>query len=65
MNTITNNWDLLRNIEVTLKQLNVTDNFRECWDVKFKEIVDSMQVECDKKHFSSEVHMLLKKNKTI
>jgi len=54
--------DLFRHISVTLQKYNCSTKMVESWRQKFVPIIDAMQLELDKNLFSSEVHMVLKKN---
>lgn len=53
--------DLYRNIFVTLEQTKSSTKLMDKLQQDFIPIIDAMQLEIDKKHLSSEVHMLLKK----
>lgn len=53
--------DLYRNIFVTMNQKKFSDKVKKEFDDMFLSSIDSLQLELDKKHFSSEVHLLLKK----
>ena len=53
--------DLFRHISFTLEKSNTSERLRDLWNSDFLDIIDPMQLEIDKKHFSSEVHMILKK----
>lgn len=53
--------DLYRNIFVNIENNNVSETIKGHYKKMMKSIIDTMQVEIDKKHYSSEVHMLLKK----
>lgn len=53
--------DLYRHIFVTLKQTKSSTKLMDKLQQDFIPIIDAMQLEIDKKHLSSEVHMLLKK----
>ena len=55
--------DLYRNIFVNLENNNVSNTIKEHYTKMMTSIIDSMQLEIDKKHYSSEVHMLLKKRR--
>lgn len=53
--------DLLRIISVTLGQRKCSKKLKEMWEQDFTSLIDALQLEVDKKHFSSEVHMILRK----
>ncbi|MFV1966045.1 MAG: methyltransferase domain-containing protein [Pirellulaceae bacterium] len=53
--------DLFRHIAVTLEHTGCSQELRALWRKDFLPIVDAMQLELDKKHFSSEVHLVLRK----
>lgn len=53
--------DLFRHISVTMQNQNCSQRVMESWRQEFMPLIDAMQLEIDKSHFSSEVHMLLKK----
>jgi 2-polyprenyl-3-methyl-5-hydroxy-6-metoxy-1,4-benzoquinol methylase len=53
--------DIFRHIAVTLEQKGTSSKLQKLWKEDFIPVVDAMQVEMDKQHFGSEVHMLLKK----
>ena len=53
--------DLFRQVAVTLEKNGSSNKVSCLWREKFAPIIDFMQVEVDKKHFASEVHMLLRK----
>lgn len=53
--------DLYRNIYINLENKEVSERVRRHYTNMMKTMVDAMQLEIDKKHFSSEVHVLLKK----
>lgn len=53
--------DLFRHISVTLKKTNSSKKLMELWRQDFIPFIDEMQLMLDKKHFSSDVHMVLKK----
>ncbi len=52
--------DLYRSIAVRLSQVEETSGMIGEWTEMFVPVIDSLQVEFDKKHLSSEVHMVLK-----
>ena len=51
--------DFYRFIRTSLKSNKDTQEIVEEWGKFFIPLMDSMQLEIDKKHLSSEVHMLL------
>ena len=53
--------DLFRHIAVSLKKQKSSEKLMELWRQYFIPIIDAMQLEIDKKHLSSEVHMVLRK----
>lgn len=53
--------DLYRQLSVTLEKQKCSKTLTEHWKRHFVPIIDALQLELDKKHFSSEVHLLLKK----
>ena len=53
--------DLYRNLLINLEEKNVSSNLKNQYKKMMSQFMDSMQLEIDKKHYSSEVHMLLKK----
>ena len=53
--------DLFRHISVTLEKIKCSKKIEELWRKDFIPLIDAMQLELDKEHFSSEVHMVLKK----
>ena len=53
--------NLYRDIYVTLEQTKSSKKIMKKWQRDFIPIIDAMQLEIDKKHFSSEVHMVLSK----
>jgi 2-polyprenyl-3-methyl-5-hydroxy-6-metoxy-1,4-benzoquinol methylase len=53
--------DLFRHISVTLQKQKCSKKLIEIWRQEFIPLLDAMQLEIDKKHYSSEVHMVLKK----
>lgn len=55
--------DLYRHMSVILEKQGCSTTLTEKWKESFIPILDAVQLEVDKKHFSSEVHMLLKKRK--
>ena len=50
--------DLFRNVTVELKKNPETSNMVESWAKLFAPLIDTMQLEIDKKHLASEVHIL-------
>lgn len=55
--------DVYRHVEVMMQKTNSSEKMRKMWQNSFGKIMDEMQVMLDKKHLSSEVHMVLKKVK--
>jgi hypothetical protein len=53
--------DLYRNLLINLEGKSVSDNLKNHYKKMMCSFMDSVQLEIDKKHYSSEVHMLLKK----
>jgi hypothetical protein len=53
--------DLFRHISVMLQKQKSSKKMIELWRQEFIPLLDAMQLEIDKKHSSSEVHMVLKK----
>ncbi|AOP32578.1 hypothetical protein A0128_01005 [Leptospira tipperaryensis] len=53
--------DLYRNIYIDLEETGGSDSLRSHYLSMMKSILDAMQLEIDKKHYSSEVHVLFKK----
>ncbi|MCH2022912.1 MAG: class I SAM-dependent methyltransferase [Saprospiraceae bacterium] len=53
--------DLFRHVAVTLEKTNASTKLQNKWKKDFIPIIDAVQIEIDKKHYSSEVHMLFKK----
>jgi len=53
--------DLYRNIDVTMKNTQTSNKLINTFKKMMIPVMDSMQLELDKKHCSSEVHLLLKK----
>jgi hypothetical protein len=53
--------DLFRHISVSLQKQKCSKKFLEIWRQKFIPLLDAMQLEIDKQHVSSEVHLVLKK----
>jgi SAM-dependent methyltransferase len=53
--------ELYRFISLTLGRKNCSERLRNCFKQQFAPIVDQVQLTIDKEHFSSEVHMVLKK----
>jgi len=56
--------DLFRYLIVRMKQIPVTECLINKWKDLFIDLIDPLQLEIDKKKLSSEVHLLLKKQKT-
>ena len=54
--------DLHRSISVSLSNEKYETNIIKLWQDKFSPMIDSLQLEFDNKHMSSEVHMLFKIN---
>ena len=52
--------DLYRSFSVSLSKENYGSNIISLWEEKFGSVIDSLQLELDSKHMSSEVHMLYK-----
>ena len=50
--------DLFRNVTVKLEKNSETSNMVEIWTKLFTPLIDGMQLEIDKKHLASEVHIL-------
>jgi len=55
--------DLYRHIFVDIENKKCSDVLIDSFKEMFFPLIDSMQLELDKKHASSEVHLLLKKNR--
>lgn len=55
--------DLYRNILVQMQQNHTSSEVIDSFNEMFTPMIDSMQLELDKKFNSSEVHLLLKKKK--
>lgn len=53
--------DLFRHISIGLEKIQSSEKILELWRNNFVPLLDAMQVELDKKHFSSEVHVILKR----
>lgn len=53
--------DLYRHMFVTIEKQKCSKTLKKHWKRKFVPVIDALQLELDKKHFSSEVHLLLKK----
>lgn len=53
--------DLYRNIFINIEKNEVSETISNHYKTMMKSLMDAMQLEIDKKHYSSEVHMLLKK----
>lgn len=53
--------DLYRHMSVILEKQQCSETLTSHWKEQLVPIIDALQLELDKKHFSSEVHMLLKK----
>ena len=54
--------DLFRHMYVSLKDLNCSEKCNLLWRDSFSRMIDSLQLEMDKKKASDQVHMLLKKS---
>ena len=54
--------DLYRSISVLLEKSDNTKKVTSIWSNLFSPVIDSLQLDLDKKHMSSEVHMLFKVN---
>ena len=54
--------DLHRSISVSLSNEKYETNIIKLWQDKFSPMIDSLQLELDNKHMSSEVHMLFRIN---
>ena len=52
--------DLYRNVVVQIGKQPETEKMTQVWSDMFSPIIDALQLEMDKKHLSSEVHMLFK-----
>lgn len=57
--------DLYRNLYVTMENTQVSSELINTFKEMMLPVMDSMQLELDKKHCSSEVHLLLKKKQEI
>lgn len=55
--------DLYRHVAVMLQKRRASKKMREMWRESFGESIDELQLQLDKKHRSSEVHIVLKKVK--
>lgn len=55
--------DLYRNLFINLETKNTSISLKEHYQRMMQDLIDSMQLEIDKKKYSSEVHVLLKKVK--
>lgn len=53
--------DLYRSIMLALEKTRSSKRLTEKWRQDFISVIDAVQLEMDKRHLSSEVHMLLKK----
>ena len=53
--------DLFRHISVTLEKSKSSKKLISLWRQYFTPVIDTMQLEMDKKHLSSEAHIVLKK----
>ena len=53
--------DLFRHISVALAKQQSSSKLMAMWKQDGAAVIDAMQLELDKKHFASEVHMVLKK----
>ena len=54
--------DLFRQVTITLEKTDASTKTKDKFNKEFIPIIDALQLELDKKQFSSEVHMLFKKN---
>ena len=67
-NTVASWWfgtdmvDLFRSVSVLLEKNKSTKNMASVWTELFTPVVDSLQLCLDKKHMSSEVHMIFRVN---
>ena len=52
--------DLYRSISVSLSKNDNTNKMADEWKKIFSPVIDSLQLELDKKHLSSEIHLILK-----
>ena len=52
--------DLYRNVVVQIGKQPETEKMTQVWSDMFSPIIDALQLEIDKKHLSSGVHMLFK-----
>ena len=55
--------DLYRNLFVNLENKNTSNKLKQHYQEMMQNLIDAMQLELDKKKYSSEVHVLLKKVK--
>lgn len=55
--------DVFRSVAVSISQSHGNKFMVDKWNDMFVQVLDALQLEIDKKHLSSEVHMLLKVNK--
>jgi hypothetical protein len=53
--------DLYRHIYISLLESGSSKKMIDLWENDFRPVIDNLQIEIDKKHFSSEVHVLLEK----
>lgn len=53
-------FDLYRHIYINMKRKNFSEKATDYFDQAIKPALDALQIELDKKHLSSEVHMLVK-----
>lgn len=53
--------DLYRHFCIKFETINCSKKLRELWKTNFLPIIDAIQLEIDKKKFSSQVHLVIKK----
>jgi hypothetical protein len=53
--------DLFRHTRVTLEKIKASKKMIDAWSSDFVPLIDAMQLEMDKRKYSSEVHILLEK----
>ena len=53
--------DLIRSYQVELAQKNLNENLQSVFRLKLESMLDELQLVVDKKHFGSEIHLVLKK----
>jgi hypothetical protein len=53
--------DLFRHLKVNMIKMNTSNKAINMFSEEFIPVIDSLQLEIDKKHYSSEVHMLFQK----